>query len=71
MDEVRRCVDCTRFALRTSALAQYGFGRCTVRSMSAGHTFSAVRPHVCTRFNAATSEVADKRMAWLKAKGAV
>ena len=71
MDEARMCVCCTRFDLRASALAKYGFGKCVARSMSAGHTFSAVRPHVCTRFNAATPEVAEKRMAWLKAKGAV
>ena len=71
MDEACRCVDCTRFDLRASTLARYGFGKCVVRSMSAGHTFSAVRLHVCTRFKAATCEVAEKRMAWLKAKGAV
>lgn len=71
MDEARRCVDCTRFDLRASPLAQYGFGKCVVRSMSAGHTFSAVRPQACSRFEAATSEVAEKRMAWLREKGAV
>lgn len=68
----RRCADCSRFDLRGAGdLAKYGYGRCPVRSMNAGHTFSAVRPTLCEKFAPAEPETVATRLAWLKKQGAV
>ncbi len=69
----RRCVDCSHYDLQASpeGLARHGFGYCPLRSMHKGHTFSAVRPHQCEKFQAAPAPVAAKRMTWLQKKGAV
>lgn len=59
-----QCVDCASFTLRdVGEMARRGCGRC---EHDARYTyFSALREHVCNKFNPVKAEVADKRREWL------
>lgn len=50
-------------------LAKLGYAVCEKISVSNGHTFSGVKPHVCAEYSAAEPETADGRRAFLISKG--
>jgi hypothetical protein len=67
----RRCVDCKHFNLKGSPIGKLGFGLCPLRSMTAGHTFSAVYPRNCDKFVQAPVEQVELRERLLKEEGAL
>ena len=66
-----RCMDCSHFDLKRSPIGKRGFGLCSLRSISKGHTFSAVYPQNCAKFAPAPAETVELRERLLKEEGAL
>lgn len=63
-----RCIDCESFSFRLApaGMAKLGFGNCAVKSMTAGHTFSATYPQRCDKFKPAPADTQQKRRDWYR-----
>jgi len=62
-EPLRKCIACKAFSLKDSppGLGNLGFGICAVRSMTKGHTFSALWPKQCSDFRPAAPATVAKR----------
>lgn len=61
--DMRQCVTCQHFSLRTSPVARNGFGQCAHDRVWV--LKSAVYPRDCSHHEPAEQDVASKRREWL------
>ena len=71
--EVVQCYRCQHWNPERGEpkLVKLGYAVCDALSVSNGHTFSGIKPHVCAKYSAAAPDTADGRMAFLISKGLI
>jgi hypothetical protein len=66
-----RCIQCDRWSLKKAQpdLSKLGLGRCEIKSITPGHTFSGNYERECESFREAPQETIAARRKWMKRKG--